>query len=123
MSKKQSVRKESPKLVSIERRSDIKSPSERARIAAATAAQQQRDERARREALAIMEANEPQPAPHVRDDLAAARQRPVDAPMATRIDDQRQVKLASGRAAVTAASIVMVIGCIVIALWLGGELQ
>ena len=116
MSKKQSARKESPKLVSIERRSDIKSPSERARIAAATAAQQQRDERTRREALAIMEANEPQPAPHVRDDLAAGRKRPVDAPMATQIDDQRQVKLASGRAAVTAASIVMVIGCIVIAL-------
>lgn len=143
MSKKQSVRKESPQLVSVERRSNIKSPSERARIAAATVAQQQRDERTRKEALAIMAAHEPRPAPHVRDDLAAARQRALDAPMATRCNldpnwphsteeerdalrrtnDKLRADLDRARAAVTAASIVMGICCIAIALWLGGELQ
>lgn len=116
-----------PNVVSITRKNGgvvvPKTPSERARIAAATVAQQQRDERTRKEALAIMGAHEPRPAPHVRDDLAAARQRPNDAPMATRIENQTRAEMESARAAVTTASIVMGIGCIAIAIWLGSQLK
>ena len=55
--------------------------SERARIRAATVAQQQRDDRIRTEALKIME-----PAPTLRDELTQQRRREIGAPMATMVD-------------------------------------
>ena len=55
--------------------------SERARIRAATVAQQQRDDRIRTEALKIME-----PAPTLREELTQQRRREIGAPMATMID-------------------------------------
>lgn len=65
-------------------------PSERARLRAATVSQEQRDARARREALALIEREDARRdaqafAPTVREDLQAVRRRPIDAPMATRI--------------------------------------
>lgn len=69
-------------------------PSERARLRAATLRQEQRDSRARREVLAMIEAEDARRdaiahglAPTVRDDLQAAKRRPWDAPMATRIGE------------------------------------
>ena len=55
--------------------------SERARIRAATVAQQQRDDRIRTEAMKIME-----PAPTLREELTQQRRREIGAPMATMID-------------------------------------
>ena len=57
-------------------------PSERARLRAATVQHEQREARARREAHQIVTAAD-RPAPTVREDLKAARQRLLDAPMAT----------------------------------------
>lgn len=59
--------------------------SERQRIRAATVCQEQRDARARREAHQIVAAAE-RPAPTVREDLQAVRRRPLDAPMATPVN-------------------------------------
>lgn len=66
--------------------------SERQRLRANAVSQEQRDARARREALAILEREDARrdaiahgPAPMVREDLQAVRRRPLDAPMATRI--------------------------------------
>ena len=64
-------------------------PSERARLRAATVSQEQREARARREAHQIVTAAE-RPAPTVHDDLQAAKRRPWDAPMATRVNDLPQ---------------------------------
>ena len=67
-------------------------PSERARLCAATVSQEQREIRARHEALAILERESADrdalafaevPAPTVHEDLQAVRRRPLDAPMAT----------------------------------------
>lgn len=68
-------------------------PSERAKLRAATVCQTQREARARREALAILEREDARrdtlsraeipAAPTVREDLQATRRRPLDAPMAT----------------------------------------
>ena len=67
-------------------------PSERARLRAATVCQEQRDSRARREALAILEREDARrdaiahgPAPTVREELIATRARPLDAPMAHQV--------------------------------------
>lgn len=67
-------------------------PSERARMRAATVSQEQRDARARREALAFLEREDARrdaiahgAAPTVSEELQAVRRRPIDAPMATRI--------------------------------------
>ena len=68
--------------VSVARRTATpETPSERARIRAATVAQQQRDERIRTEALKIIA-----PAPTLREDLQQNRRREIGAPMATMID-------------------------------------
>ena len=68
--------------VSVARRSATpETPSERARIRAATVAQQQRDERIRTEALKIIA-----PAPTLREELTQQRRREIGAPMATMID-------------------------------------
>ena len=68
--------------VSVARRTATpETPSERARIRAATVAQQQRDDRIRTEAMKIME-----PAPTLRDELTQQRRREIGAPMATMID-------------------------------------
>ena len=65
--------------VSVARRTATpETPSERARIRAATVAQQQRDERIRTEALKIIA-----PAPTLREDLQQNRRREIGAPMAT----------------------------------------
>jgi hypothetical protein len=65
--------------VSVARRTATpETPSERARILAATVAQQQRDDRIRTEAMKIME-----PAPTLREDLTKNRRREIGAPMAT----------------------------------------
>ena len=72
--------------VSVARRTATpETPSERARIRAATVAQQQRDERIRTEALKIIA-----PAPTLREDLQQNRRREIGAPMATlsQIPDQ-----------------------------------
>lgn len=79
---------ERPKLVSVERKPST--PSERARLRAATVCQEQREARARREALALLEREDARrdaiafatPAP---DEYIPPRRRPLDAPMATRI--------------------------------------
>lgn len=67
-------------------------PSERARLRAATVCQEQREARARREALAILEREDARrdaiahgPAPTVREELIATRARPLDAPMAHQV--------------------------------------
>lgn len=67
-------------------------PSERARLRAATVSQEQREARARREALALLEAEDARldaiarsGAATVREELQAERRRPLDAQMATRI--------------------------------------
>lgn len=60
-------------------------PSERARLRAASVQHEQREARARREAHQILTAAEG-PAPTVHDDLQAAKRRPWDAPMATRVN-------------------------------------
>ena len=66
--------------VSVARRTATpETPSERARIRAATVAQQQRDERIRTEALKIIA-----PAPTLREELTQQRRREIGAPMATR---------------------------------------
>jgi len=68
--------------VSVARRTATpETPSERARIRAATVAQQQRDERIRTEALKIIT-----PAPTLREDLQQNRRREIGAPMATMVD-------------------------------------
>ena len=68
--------------VSVARRTATpETPSERARIRAATVAQQQRDDRIRTEAMKIME-----PAPTLREELTQQRRREIGAPMATMID-------------------------------------
>ena len=68
--------------VSVARRSATpETPSERARIRAATVDEQQRDERIRAEAMKIME-----PAPTLREELTQQRRREIGAPMATMID-------------------------------------
>ena len=68
--------------VSVARRTATpETPSERARIRAATVAQQQRDDRIRTEALKIIA-----PAPTLREDLQQNRRREIGAPMATMID-------------------------------------
>ena len=68
--------------VSVARRGSApETPSERARIRAATVAQQQRDDRIRTEAMKIME-----PAPTLREELTQQRRREIGAPMATMID-------------------------------------
>ena len=68
--------------VSVARRTATpETPSERARIRAATVAQQQRDERIRAEALKIIA-----PAPTLREDLQQNRRREIGAPMATMVD-------------------------------------
>ena len=68
--------------VSVARRTATpETPSERARIRAATVAQQQRDERIRTEALKIIA-----PAPTLREELTQQRRREIGAPMATMID-------------------------------------
>ena len=64
-------------------------PSERARLRAASAQLSQREARARREAQQILAAAD-RPAPTVREDLQAAKRRPWDAPMATRVNDLPQ---------------------------------
>ena len=64
-------------------------PSERARLRAAMVSQEQRDSRARREAQQIVAAAE-RPAPTVREDLQAVRRRPIDAPMATPVNQLPQ---------------------------------
>ena len=64
-------------------------PSERARLRAASVQHEQREARARREAQQIVTAAE-RPAPTVREDLQAAKRRPWDAPMATRVNDLPQ---------------------------------
>ena len=64
-------------------------PSERARLRAASVQHEQREARARREAQQILAAAE-RPAPTVHDDLQAAKRRPWDAPMATRVNDLPQ---------------------------------
>lgn len=64
-------------------------PSERARLRAASVQHEQRESRARREAQQILAAAE-RPAPTVHDDLQAAKRRPWDAPMATRVNDLPQ---------------------------------
>jgi len=69
--------------VSVARRSATpETPSERARIRAATVAQQQRDDRIRTEAMRAPIA----PAPTVRDELTQQRRREIGAPMATMVD-------------------------------------
>ena len=68
--------------VSVARRTATpETPSERARIRAATVAQQQRDDRIRTEALKIIA-----PAPTLRDELTQQRRREIGAPMATMAD-------------------------------------
>ena len=68
--------------VSVARRTATpETPSERARIRAATVAQQQRDDRIRTEALKIIA-----PAPTLREELTQQRRREIGAPMATMID-------------------------------------
>ena len=68
--------------VSVARRTAApETPSERARIRAATVAQQQRDDRIRTEAMKIME-----PAPTLREELTQQRRREIGAPMATMAD-------------------------------------
>lgn len=69
------------------------SPGERARLRAVSIAQEQRESRARRAALEIIERDDQArdarafaPPTTVREDLQAVRRRPLDAPMATYAD-------------------------------------
>lgn len=66
--------------------------NEKRRLRAATVCQEQREARARREALAILEREDARrdaiahgPAPTVREELIATRARPLDAPMAHQV--------------------------------------
>lgn len=84
---------ERPRVVSVEKckRTYEPSPGERARMRATSVAQEQREARARREALALLERDDQArdarafsvyPG-NLREDLQAVKRRPLDAPMAT----------------------------------------
>lgn len=74
---------ERPKVVSVERKPSNATLNQRAYLRAAGVSQDQREARARREALGLLIAAE-KPAPTIHEDLQATRRRPLDAPMATR---------------------------------------
>jgi len=139
MTKKYNTKKhnEAPSVVSVERKAQpaatitppaCATPSELARLRAASRAFEQRQDRSRLAALAYIEAAE-QPAPLLHDDLQAVRRRPLAAPMATpkrRLpQDPAIVNTPYGpinttaSVLVTATSIALVLLCLTLAAWWG----
>lgn len=99
MHKKPSPSPYSPRLVHVGDKAGDTLISEREQMRASSLAQRQREEYARREALAILEQDSAHrdalafgPASTVREDLQADRQRPLDAPMATRNEPALDVR-------------------------------
>ena len=100
----------------------IATPSERARLRAASAAYTQRMARTRREAEAVVQATEPAPA--IWERLPLRGPRTGTHPMAVRWEEETQPPVrhsATASAIGTAAGIAMVAGCVLLAMWLGGR--
>lgn len=129
--------REAPRVISVERKSQPAAtaiqppralPSELAQLRAASAAFEQREARARREALAYIAAAE-KPAPLLLEQLQTQRLRPSAAPMATpkrRLPQDPAVVNtpygpinATASVLVTATSIGLVLLCLALAAWWG----
>lgn len=121
--------REAPRVISIERKTRLleqATPTEMARLRAASVAAMQRERQARAEVLAYIAAAE-QPAPLFKDDLRARRIRPAsEMAESTRNDPQppagRPLTIpaaATPNVWVTAASVALVVLCLALAAWWG----